>query len=104
MRINEATMRLGAFIGIFIAVALWEELAPRRPRSFSRLTRWPSNLTVLALNGALVRILLFATCCESARARLTAWFGTFSTNYRYRTGAELSHPRFCWIWRFICST
>jgi sterol desaturase/sphingolipid hydroxylase (fatty acid hydroxylase superfamily) len=59
--INEATIRLGAFLGVFIAMALWEAAAPRRPRAYSRLTRWPSNLVIVALNTALVRILLPTT-------------------------------------------
>jgi sterol desaturase/sphingolipid hydroxylase (fatty acid hydroxylase superfamily) len=49
-------------------MALWEAAAPRRPRSYSRLRRWPSNLAVVALNTALVRILLPATAVSMALA------------------------------------
>jgi sterol desaturase/sphingolipid hydroxylase (fatty acid hydroxylase superfamily) len=66
MPINEATFRLGAFIGVFTAMALWEAAAPRRPRSYSRLKRWPSNLAIVVLNTALVRILLSATAVSLA--------------------------------------
>lgn len=58
MPINEATVRLGAFLSVFTAVALWEAAAPRRLRSYSRFRRWPSNLAIVALNTALVRVLL----------------------------------------------
>src|SRR5579863_435981 len=63
---HEAAIRLGAFITIFAAMALWEAAAPRRPRSYSRFKRWPSNLAIVALNTALVRILLPATAVSLA--------------------------------------
>ena len=66
MPINEATIRLVAFIGVFTAMALWEAAAPRRPRSQTRLTRWPSNLGIVVLNTALLRILLPATAVSLA--------------------------------------
>jgi sterol desaturase/sphingolipid hydroxylase (fatty acid hydroxylase superfamily) len=56
MPLNEATVRLGVFIGLLTAMALWEVAAPRRPGSY-RLARWPSNLAVVALNTALLRVL-----------------------------------------------
>ena len=65
---NEAAIRLGAFIAIFSAMALWEAALPLRLRSFSRFRRWPSNLGVVALNTALVRILLPATAVSLALA------------------------------------
>jgi sterol desaturase/sphingolipid hydroxylase (fatty acid hydroxylase superfamily) len=66
MPINEATVRLGAFIGVFTAMAFWEAAAPRRLRSYSRSTRWPSNLAIVVLNTGLVRILLSATAVSLA--------------------------------------
>jgi sterol desaturase/sphingolipid hydroxylase (fatty acid hydroxylase superfamily) len=54
---QEPFIRLGAFLGVFAAMALWEVLAPRRVRSVSRWVRWPSNLAVTAINTALVRVL-----------------------------------------------
>src|SRR6201993_1783395 len=66
MTINEATVRLVAFISVLSTMALWEATAPRRPRSYSRLTRWPSNLAIVVLNTGLVRILLSATAVSLA--------------------------------------
>ena len=66
MAINEATIRLGAFIGVFTTMALWEAVAPRRPSSYSRLARWPSNVAIVALNTVLLRILLPATAVSLA--------------------------------------
>ena len=63
---HEAAIRLGAFITVFSAIAIWEALAPRRTRSYSRLSRWPSNLAVVALNTAFVRVLLPATAVSLA--------------------------------------
>ncbi len=53
---NETVIRLSVFLGIFALVALFEALAPRRPRSLSRLSRWPSNLGVVAVNTLVVRL------------------------------------------------
>jgi len=52
----EPLIRLGAFLGVFAVMALWEALAPRRARAFSRRARWPSNLGLLVLNGAVLRV------------------------------------------------
>jgi sterol desaturase/sphingolipid hydroxylase (fatty acid hydroxylase superfamily) len=65
---HEAAIRLGAFITVFAAMALWEAVAPRRARSYSRLRRWPSNLSIVALNTVLVRVLLPATAVSLALA------------------------------------
>jgi sterol desaturase/sphingolipid hydroxylase (fatty acid hydroxylase superfamily) len=54
---DEPAIRLGAFVAVFTTVALWEAWAPRRVRSFPRLRRWPSNLAIVALNTALMRVL-----------------------------------------------
>jgi sterol desaturase/sphingolipid hydroxylase (fatty acid hydroxylase superfamily) len=66
MAINEAVIRLAVFAGVFGLIALLEPAAPRRQRSHSRLTRWPSNLGIVALNTALVRIVLPATAVSLA--------------------------------------
>jgi sterol desaturase/sphingolipid hydroxylase (fatty acid hydroxylase superfamily) len=66
MPINEATIRLGAFIAVLTAMALWEAAAPRRRRSYSRLRRWPSNLAIVALNTALLKIVVPGTAVSLA--------------------------------------
>jgi sterol desaturase/sphingolipid hydroxylase (fatty acid hydroxylase superfamily) len=55
---HEPMIRLGAFILVFMAMALWEGAAPRRTRSYPRFRRWPSNLGIIVLNTALLRIVL----------------------------------------------
>ena len=61
MLAHEPAIRLAAFIAVFAAVSLWEAATPRRRRAFPRFRRWPSNLAVVALNTALVRLLLPTT-------------------------------------------
>src|SRR5512134_3467998 len=50
-------VRLGAFAAVFVAVAVWEALAPRRRLRWSRIQRWPHNLGLLALDVTIVRLL-----------------------------------------------
>ena len=52
----EPLIRLGAFLGIFAIVALWEFAAPRRRAAFTRRARWPHNLALLVLDGVVVRL------------------------------------------------
>src|ERR1700687_4960516 len=68
MLTHETAIRLGAFMTIFTAMALCEAAAPRRPRSYSRFRRWPSNLSIVALNTVFVRVLLPATAVSLALA------------------------------------
>ncbi len=55
---NEPMLRLGCFLGVFIAIAVWEILLPRRPLTVSRWIRWSNNLAVAAFNAVLARVLL----------------------------------------------
>ena len=52
---HEALIKGGVFLGIFVAMALWEFIAPRRALAASRGTRWLNNLGILILNSLLVR-------------------------------------------------
>jgi sterol desaturase/sphingolipid hydroxylase (fatty acid hydroxylase superfamily) len=54
---HEPALRLAAFAAVLAAMALWEVLAPRRPRTLSRGRRWPANLALVALNTLAVRLL-----------------------------------------------
>jgi len=53
---HESAIRLACFFSVFVVIALWEILLPRRVRTVSRWVRWPNNLTVVVLNTLLVRI------------------------------------------------
>jgi len=54
---NEIAIRIVFFISIFVLVALWEFLAPRRTLTTSKRIRWASNLAITFLNPLLVRLL-----------------------------------------------
>jgi sterol desaturase/sphingolipid hydroxylase (fatty acid hydroxylase superfamily) len=54
---HEPALRLGAFLGIFALMAVWEVLAPRRRLSQARTSRWLNNVALVALNTVLLRIL-----------------------------------------------
>lgn len=53
---DEPLFRLAAFSLVFVAMAVWERLAPRRRLHFRRAERWPHNLALLAIDVAVVRI------------------------------------------------
>jgi len=56
-QVHEPLLRLGAFVGVFILMAAWEFLAPRRRPEFGRAARWPHNLALLAVDIAVLRVL-----------------------------------------------
>ncbi|WP_149536682.1 sterol desaturase family protein [Siccirubricoccus phaeus] len=55
--VHEPLVRLGAFAGVFVLMALWEVLAPRRPQAIGRRWRWPNNLGVVVLDTLVIRVL-----------------------------------------------
>lgn len=54
---SEPLIRLAAFLGVFLAVALWEAAAPRRQRTYARQARWPHNITLVVIDTIVVRLL-----------------------------------------------
>ena len=54
---NEAAIRVASFFGIFIVVALWELVGPRRKLSVSKGLRWINNLGIVFFNTLLLRFL-----------------------------------------------
>jgi len=55
---HEVLLRLSAFVGVVLALALWEVLAPRLDRPAERLRRWPGNLGLVVLSTLLIRLLV----------------------------------------------
>jgi sterol desaturase/sphingolipid hydroxylase (fatty acid hydroxylase superfamily) len=62
----EGAIRLGFFLAIFVLVAAWEAMAPRRGRNVSRMVRWSNNLGLVALNTLIVRLLFPAAAVGMA--------------------------------------
>jgi len=62
----EPTIRLGAFVAVFVLLAAGEALIPRRNRAVTRRWRWPTNITLVVLNTVLVRTALPVTAVGMA--------------------------------------
>ena len=54
---HEPLIRLGSFALVFVCMAVWEVVAPRRRPGLTRLARWPHNIGIVVINTVLVRIL-----------------------------------------------
>ncbi|MEG3618724.1 sterol desaturase family protein [Magnetovibrio sp. PR-2] len=76
---NEPVIRLSAFLGIFAIMALWEVIAPRRKRAFSRLRRWPNNIGIVIFNTIVLRILFPTAAVGMALAAEANGWGLFNT-------------------------
>ena len=66
LQTHEAAIRLGFFIGIFVIMALWELLAPRRVLTAGKAVRWAHNLGLVALNTLLLRLVFPAAAVGMA--------------------------------------
>jgi sterol desaturase/sphingolipid hydroxylase (fatty acid hydroxylase superfamily) len=55
---TEPGIRLLSFQGVFLAMALWELLAPRRRLSVGKPLRWASNLGLVVINTVLLRLIV----------------------------------------------
>ena len=73
---NEITIRFIFFFSLFVFVALWELLAPRRGLTASKKARWISNLGITFMNPLLVR-LLFPVLAVNMAAK--AQLGSFKS-------------------------
>ncbi|MEO9903116.1 MULTISPECIES: sterol desaturase family protein [Alphaproteobacteria] len=55
--LDVGTVRLLAFSSIFLVMSLAELLLPRRDLSVGRLSRWPTNWSIVILDALLVRLI-----------------------------------------------
>jgi len=74
---SEPTIRLAAFAGIFLAMTLWEVLAPRRPWAVGRSARWPGNLGMVVIDAVAVRLLIPTAAVGVALLAEARGFGLF---------------------------
>jgi len=65
---HELALRLGIFLAVFSAMALWELALPRRVLREAKLTRWSNNLVLVALNTIVLRVLFPTTAVGLAVA------------------------------------
>jgi len=75
---DEPVIRLGAFAGVFLVMAAWEFVVPRRKQVIGRGWRWPNNLGVVVVDTLLVRILLPVTAFGLAVLAERRGFGLFN--------------------------
>ena len=102
----EPYIRLVAFAGVFIVMAVWEFIVPRRKQGIVRGWRWPNNLGVVVVNTLLVRIVFPTTAVGVsllADARglglfnlivLPAWVGVVSSVVVLDLAIYLQHVLF----------
>ncbi|ALP54206.1 hypothetical protein Tel_14255 [Candidatus Tenderia electrophaga] len=64
---SELLIRLSAFLGVFVIIALWETRRPRRPLQLAKPKRWLNNLGLVAVDTLLLR-LLFPTAAVGLAA------------------------------------
>lgn len=56
--IGEATIRLAAFFVVLLTIAAWELIAPKRRLSDSKGRRWFTNLSMVAIDTVVVRLIM----------------------------------------------
>ena len=71
-------VRLGAFLGVFILVALWELVAPRRPLRVSKAIRWMNNIGIVVLDTVLLRLVFPAAAVGVAVMAGSLGWGLFN--------------------------
>ena len=68
---DESTLRIAVALGMLALMALWELAAPMRRADMPRVIRWSNNLALVALDGALLRLVFPLTL-----AAFATWIGT----------------------------
>lgn len=66
---SEAALRLAMFVGVLMAMLLWEQRAPARPALAPTALRRVNNLSLVALDTALVRLVFPVLAVTLAAAR-----------------------------------
>jgi sterol desaturase/sphingolipid hydroxylase (fatty acid hydroxylase superfamily) len=74
---HEPAVRVAIFAGAFALIATCEIVAPRRPITVPRRSRWPGNLAIVLLNTLLVRALLPVTAVGMAMLAEEHGWGLF---------------------------
>ena len=74
----EPYIRLSAFLGVFVLVALWELVAPRRRLRISRSVRWMSNIGIVMLDTAMVRLVFPVAAVGVAAVAGSLGWGLFN--------------------------
>ncbi|MEN8833304.1 sterol desaturase family protein [Pacificibacter sp.] len=76
--INEPTLRLAVFLGVLVAMALWELWSPRRRIEVPRLIRWSNNLALVVIDTLVVRLLFPVAAVALALVMSERGWGLFN--------------------------
>jgi len=74
----ETALRLGAFFGIFLSMALWERGAPMRALAVARLPRWGTNWAISIIDAVTVKLLFGAAAAGAALDAAESGWGLFN--------------------------
>jgi len=74
----ETALRLGAFFGIFLCMALWERGAPMRALAAPWPRRWATNWAISVIDAAVVRLLFGAAAAGAAADAAAGGWGLFN--------------------------
>lgn len=75
---NEMPIRLGFFFGIFVVMASWEKLGPRRRLQASKAVRWTNNLGLVVFNSFILRLAFPAAAVGMAVFAAQQGWGLFN--------------------------
>lgn len=74
----EVVIRLSFFFGVFLIMAVWELIAPRRQLIIPKLLRWGNNLALVFLNSFILRLLFPAAAVGMAAFAHQQGWGVFN--------------------------
>ncbi len=75
---NEVYIRLGCFLSVFIMMALWEMMAPRRTLTSPKGLRWMNNLSITLINSLIVRLIFPTAAVGMALISEARGWGVFN--------------------------
>jgi sterol desaturase/sphingolipid hydroxylase (fatty acid hydroxylase superfamily) len=75
---HEPAVRLGAFLGVFAAMTLWELADPRRRLTTAKGPRWFANLGITIVDTVVVRLLFPAAAVGMAVVAAERGWGIFN--------------------------
>lgn len=75
---SESTIRLAVFAGVFGLMVILETVAPRRARMLPRARRWLTNLALVVVNTALLRVAFPLLAVGMAGLAQSNGWGAFS--------------------------
>ncbi|MEM8760356.1 MAG: sterol desaturase family protein [Pseudomonadota bacterium] len=75
---GELFIRLGAFFGIFLAMALLERFSPMRALVVSKARRWATNWGVSVIDSVMVKVLFGAAAAGAAMDATARGWGLFA--------------------------